>query len=285
MNSTKKNILPIYRLLNILFAKVLLYCSAQIKKMKQLFTLLLISVLFCQCKKEYSNEYGIDPAFGFVNLNFQASVGDENLSMGKTYFNHVSEPFEVKRFQFYVHNVRLLSEDKNWVEVYPKEHFLVDFNKPASNSLSFYTFIGQFNAVEFTIGVDSARNFSGLQSGALDPLNGMFWAWSSGYVYAKLEGFSPLSRHPSGEFTYHIGGFREPFVAFRKIRIDFAPTDKLVLKKGDRRNIIINSDILKWFQSAHSLTIAQYYAIHAPGDIAAKFADNYEHMFSLKAIR
>jgi hypothetical protein len=124
-----------------------------------------------------------------------------------------------------------------------------------------------------------------MQTGALDPLNGMFWAWSSGHVYAKLEGFSPVSRHPSGEFTYHIGGFREPFVAFRKIRIYFDPANPLILSKGDRRTIQIEADVFKWFQSVHSLSITQYYAIHAPGNVANKFADNYEKMFSLKSIK
>jgi hypothetical protein len=58
------------------------------------------------------------------------------------------------------------------------------------------------------LGVDSIRNVSGIQTGALDPLKGMFWTWNSGYVMAKLEGSSESSNSAGNRFTYHIGGFR-----------------------------------------------------------------------------
>jgi hypothetical protein len=51
--------------------------------------------------------------------------------------------------------------------------------------------------IRFLLGVDSARNVSGIQTGALDPARGMFWTWNSGYVMAKIEGSSPSAHVPA----------------------------------------------------------------------------------------
>jgi hypothetical protein len=61
--------------------------------------------------------------------------------------------------------------------------------------------------MEFMIGVDSARNNSGAQTGALDPTNGMFWSWSTGYIMAKFEGTSAQSPAAANALKFHIGGF------------------------------------------------------------------------------
>lgn len=64
---------------------------------------------------------------------------------------------------------------------------------------------GDYASMTLTLGVDSARNVSGAQSGALDPMLGMFWSWNSGYIMIKAEGTSPQSE--TGTFVYHLGGF------------------------------------------------------------------------------
>ena len=58
------------------------------------------------------------------------------------------------------------------------------------------------------IGVDSARNTSGAQLGALDPANSMFWSWNSGYIFVRMEGNSPQSTQPYNKLQFHIGGFK-----------------------------------------------------------------------------
>jgi hypothetical protein len=61
---------------------------------------------------------------------------------------------------------------------------------------------GTYTGMYLTMGVDSARNVSGAQEGALDPANGMFWSWTSGYIMIKAEGLSPQGA--GGSFTYHL---------------------------------------------------------------------------------
>ncbi len=47
---------------------------------------------------------------------------------------------------------------------------------------------GLYNKIRFNLGVDSARNRSGEQTGDLDPSLGMYWNWTNGYIHYRLEG-------------------------------------------------------------------------------------------------
>lgn len=58
------------------------------------------------------------------------------------------------------------------------------------------------------LGVDSATNVSGAFGGDLDPTNGMYWTWQSGYINVKVEGRS--SAAPGGVFELHLGGYAAP---------------------------------------------------------------------------
>ena len=58
--------------------------------------------------------------------------------------------------------------------------------------------------LQLLLGVDSLTNTRGAQGGALDPTNGMYWAWQSGYINVKLEG---MSTRCGGDFALHLGGF------------------------------------------------------------------------------
>ena len=51
---------------------------------------------------------------------------------------------------------------------------------------------GEYTKVNYTIGVDAARNTEGAQDGALDLVNGMFWSWNTGYIFMKMEGLGEL---------------------------------------------------------------------------------------------
>ena len=62
----------------------------------------------------------------------------------------------------------------------------------------------------YSIGLDSVSNTSGALSGALDPLNGMFWTWQSGYIHLKLEGTFFKTGRPKTALEFHLGGYRWP---------------------------------------------------------------------------
>lgn len=108
-------------------------------------------------------------------------------------------------FSFYVSNVRLKNEDGTWWTE-PESYHLVcakctDKNVFILNDVP----SGNYTEMEYTLGVDSARNVSGAQTGDLSPTKGMFWSWNTGYIMLKAEGQSPQSS--DGSFTFHLGGF------------------------------------------------------------------------------
>jgi hypothetical protein len=129
------------------------------------------------------------------------------------------------------------------------------------------------------LGVDSIKNVSGTQTGALDPLQGMFWTWNTGYIMAKLEGTSPEAATAGHRFTYHIGGFRKGMETARKISLPFHQTVAQV------KNLHIQADINQWFMGKSILRISETPVCHSPGILAVRIADNYSRQFSLISIQ
>lgn len=66
-------------------------------------------------------------------------------------------------------------------------------------------------SVSFTIGVDSILNESGPREGALDPRNGMYWTWATGYIFLKLEGTLESPNTPRRVYEVHVGGYKAPY--------------------------------------------------------------------------
>ncbi|RTQ45115.1 hypothetical protein EJV47_26455 [Hymenobacter gummosus] len=69
------------------------------------------------------------------------------------------------------------------------------------------------------VGVDNAANVAGVQGSGLDPARGMYWAWHSGYVNAKLEGTSPTCPGPRHKFEWHISGYQQPYSSLRRVEL------------------------------------------------------------------
>ena len=104
------------------------------------------------------------------------------------------------------------------------------------------------DSINFLLGVDSLQHELGIVSNGLTPINGMYWAWQSGYIFVKWEGFIQSETEQEQEqetekqrFTYHLGGFQYPFrcdqncaISLKKtaplnsIRLSFEPTEKLI---------------------------------------------------------
>jgi len=150
----------------------------------------------------------------------------------------------------------------------------VDEADSSSKKICLPSNISEIASIEFFVGVDSIKNCSGIQTGSLDPMLGMFWTWNTGYVFAKLEGASPSSSLPAHAFTYHIGGFRTGENALKTIRL-------AIPGKSLPKDLQVKLDLNTWFSGAHNLLIAERPVCHSPGALALKFAANYAQMFSI----
>jgi hypothetical protein len=223
---------------------------------------------------------GILPVAGFVKkpastitIQFRHTMGDRELQLfTETYTNPFGEPITINRFKYYISHISITGAGQIEKELSSKT-FLIDEAAPGSKMLSFTTDITTPQTLSFVIGVDSALNVSGVQTGSLDPLNGMFWTWNSGYIFAKLEGKSDSSKAPAHSVQYDVGGFRTNNNAMRKVQ--------LTLSNGATK-YVIDADLLKWFSGKHAIKVAQSPLCHQPGVLAMKLADNYANMFTIE---
>ena len=89
--------------------------------------------------------------------------------------NHFGDTLiHVERLQFYLHASHGgKSNEKNAI--------LLGMSQPTKHLLANAPF-------DLYLGVDSVLNYNGVHEGALDPINGMYWTWQTGYIHCKLEG-------------------------------------------------------------------------------------------------
>ncbi|GAA4307681.1 hypothetical protein GCM10023149_01290 [Mucilaginibacter gynuensis] len=168
------------------------------------------SVIYTSCSKSNDAEPTVSGT-GKVQLEFENLVGEEPLVLNtETYKNAHGDSYNITTFKYYVSNISLVKEDGSSYKV-PESYLLMDASEPQSRFQTLEGIpAGDYKAINFTIGVDSARNFAGAQTNALDPAHGMFWAWSSGYIFVKFEGTSPQSTAKGNTLTFHIGGAKSP---------------------------------------------------------------------------
>lgn len=238
--------------------------------------LVVMGMAFLSCKDDDDKT----PTSGDVILEVTHVAGNQNVDVtGATnYTNNFGESFNVTKLKYHISNVQLLKNDAVAYTM-PESYFLVDEALQSSTKLRLPRVPpGNYTGVRFLLGVDSTRNVSGAQTGALDPVNGMFWTWNSGYIFFKMEGGSPAA--PSGNYIYHIGGFKESMNqnAIRQVELTFNGTS-MAVDGSETREIHLFADILKLFDAVQDMPIATNSSIQMPGPDAILFADNYAKIF------
>lgn len=222
------------------------------------------------------------PKEGKVLLEFSNKVGTENLKMdGTVYKNQNGDDFTVTKFNYYISNIKLNNNDGNSAFTESESYHLLEQSNTTSLNFSLAKVpAGTYKSITFTIGVDSLRNVSGAQTGALDPSNGMFWSWSSGYIMLKMEGTSPQSPQAGNILRIHVGGFSGANNTVKTVTINLPNT---ITVNGDENHIHLSADLAKLFGPSNITSFASTSVIHMPGTDAKKIADNYASMFNVTA--
>ena len=132
------------------------------------------------------------------------------------------------------------------------------------------------------IGVDSIHNCSGAQSGALDPVNGMFWTWSTGYIFLKLEGHADASASSGHIFEYHIGGYAAPNNCIRRVTLSLTAKG-LRIEKSKANKIWLKADISEILKNPVTIDFSKLSSVTDHHN-AITIADNYMDMFTIKAV-
>lgn len=239
--------------------------------------LVLAGVVLLGCKAEISN----NNTTGKVNFAVSHRMNGAPLVLNAPFSTALGEPFTPLAFSYYISSIKLVDMEGKTISQ-GANYFLVDERKPVSKSFVAALPAGTYKAVKFTIGVDSIRNVSGIQNGALDPANGMFWSWNTGYIFAKLEGKSVVSTAPLSNVTYHIGGFRTGESALQEVTLDLP--EPLLIKTSGSATLRLEADVAKWFTGTHNISIAKEAFCMDPGPLAQQIAENYAGMFTITAV-
>jgi hypothetical protein len=239
-----------------------------------------IAVSGTSCKKK-NPEPEPQATEGKVELQFDHKWGMnwDAFSMN-TALTHpgTSEQITFTTLRYYITNVKMKKEDGTWW-TQPESYHLISVNENTAPKIDLDAVpVGKYTAIEYTIGVDSTRNVSGAQTGALAPSNGMFWSWLTGYIFIKAEGTSPQSGAANGEFKYHIGGFKEEnnTNAIRTNTTDFPGV--LEVKGGEHHaKVHFYVNCARFWHGG--LSLADMHTVHMPGANARTIADNFQGAF------
>ena len=181
-----------------------------------------------------------------------------------------SEPnvdsLQLNTLRFYVHGVAL-SDQGNLVWTSGNNHFLVDALK--DNRFSIELSLPEhlkYDELSFVVGVDSSLQVNGAHSGVLDPMEGMYWTWQSGYIHWKLEADANIGGKRE-TITWHVGGYRQPFNTLRKVSIPVV--------SGEAR-MKIGIDVFSLLVDRQSNVD---YTIMSPSKQAMHLADQFQNAF------
>lgn len=215
-------------------------------------------------------------------IHFQHFVGKDTLRLDTVqYQNEFHQSYNITNFKYYIGNIWLKKSDGT--SFVSHEYFLIQADEEETQNIILKDVpIGKYTSIEFIIGVDSLHNCSGAQSGALDPVNAMFWTWNTGYIFLKLEGKSPASTSPGGFFEYHIGGFKSPHNAIRKVVLDLPQDYTLSTKNESSLQLGVDAaEILK------NPTNIDFSTLSAVTDLlnATLIANNYVDMFRVLPLK
>jgi hypothetical protein len=224
------------------------------------------------CKSDKGEPHPTGPAG--VDIEFENVVGNSALQLNSTapYSTPAGDQFTVTTLRYYISNIKLKRADGSEY-VQPESYYLIDQERPASQKFTIPNVpAGDYTGLTFTIGVDAARNVAGAQTGALAPSD-MFWDWSSGYIFTKLEGRSPQA--PGGAISFQIIGFSGPYNAVRTVSPALPTTGTAIIAVGEDHTpkVHIKADVLKMFSGPTTVRFATTNNVLDGAD-AVRIADN-----------
>lgn len=202
------------------------------------------------------------------NISFTAKSGDSNFLMNeKNLFLNDTISFSV--IKFYISKVNLL-KDSIVTFKDDKLGYLIDLSQERTNSINLTVNEDvEFNRINFQLGIDSSTHMEGVKGDDLDPTNGMYWTWKSGYINFKMEGFSLNCPARNNYFQFHIGGYQYPFNTTKEI--------DLSIKKDSDLNIVL--DIESIFKG---INLTETYEIMSPSQSSVRIANLIKSSFYIE---
>jgi hypothetical protein len=226
---------------------------------------------------------------GQLTIEFDNRAGEEDLELLKDYVNASGETFRLTKFNYYISNIILRSDDgKEFVVPQDSSYFLISEEHDVSHQVHLRNIpSANYNQVTFTIGVDSLRSTMDIsrRQGVLDPAqghDGMYWTWNSGYIFFKMEGVSPAAPgEQDNKFYYHIGGFggydTQGTNNIRQKTVEMGSAVAQV-RPGKNPEVHLHVDVLEIFRNPTTISIAEHPLVMF-SEYSTTVSANYVNMF------
>jgi hypothetical protein len=243
--------------------------------------LCLVSSLLGACQRVQETA-AAETAPGGLVLQLEHRAGEQPVALGHTRLTSArGDALVLASLRYYLSQFQLIDLHGH-AHALPTDaesdrgYFLVDAADPASHRLALEGFApGTYWSIEFSVGVDAARNRAGAQTGVLDPARGMFWTWHTGYIFFALEG----RQEPSGrDLAFHVGGDAQ---YTRRVRLPLQ--QGVVVNAGAEARPLIRviADVGGLLAGDPAWNLAQ---VHGAAEVepSVRLAEAYGHMFRLE---
>ncbi len=242
---------------------------------KTILAMSILAVSLTACKKEdvepdHDHDHTGNGTVS-INLKHHWGMSSDTFKLNTQYIHPMNgDTMTFSTYKYYISNFKLKKADGTWF-VHPESYFLVDLSNNASGTLNLGSIPeGEYTEMEYTMGVDSLRNCSGAQTGALSTTNNMFWSWNSGYIMIKAEGQSPNAA--MGDFAFHLGGYKGTFNVVTKKTVSFSSNNLTVTAdKNSQIHFNVNT-AMTWCNSG---SCAGTSMIMMPGELAKLMATDF----------
>jgi hypothetical protein len=135
----------------------------------------------------------------FAQLQIQLLWQEKSFELDQSNALNDSLQIQVSEFKFY-----LQGQERNLQNYY----YLIDASDKGSLTLT-----EKLNACQ--VGLSPTIQISSEFTGALDPINGMYWAWNTGFISVKCVGeLVNIHTKRLQHFEFHLGGYQAPFACF-----------------------------------------------------------------------
>ena len=152
-----------------------------------------------------------------VKLKITPLFNNQSITENTWFVSSQKDSIQFTKLKFYFTDFQVKSI-KGEINTIDHSNYLIDVFQPETLEILLSTVsFSNGDELSFNLGVSSDMNTTGAHSGALDPSNGMFWSWQSGYINFKIEGISPSSKTRQNKFQFHIGGYQSPYNTLRRL--------------------------------------------------------------------
>lgn len=241
----------------------------------------MMAVTIVSCKDKNTTEETPEETVtkGQFTLSMDAKWGNEDFVIEQVYVDSYGNRIRVDKFMSYLAQMSLVRADGS--EVLLKDFMLADFERDLD--LDFEVPVGNYVGLKMGLGVPEAynKNVDPAQYPSSHPLSvagsqGMFWYWSTGYIFTKFEGKIDTTGTPDAElldaFLFHIGD--DPYyrvVNFSDLNIQVNTSTAAALQL----NIFVDQILVP--ASGTSIDLATNAVTHTSEQdvLANSFFDNY----------